>query len=258
MAWSCIIAAGATIQMAVTIAAAVEAVRFVKNLLQAQRPNSATLTLATVQIVLDVINNFTADSLYLYRCYVIWNHRWKLIILPGLFMVSTLVVGLVGVPPVTGLSIAKPQVVYSLAVATNLVLTALTAGRLLWMSHATLCISPNNKIRARCNRAIRIVLESGALYCVGVIFLLVTASFNASEVYLIELGFGSQITVIIPTFTLVYVGLDVTVHKSHLENDLEAPRFQGTASRSVAVQRAQSTVLDFNHDGEDNKGGEYV
>ncbi|KAF7340730.1 hypothetical protein MSAN_02101300 [Mycena sanguinolenta] len=126
MAWSCVIAAGATMQLAVTLARAVEDARFVENLLHAEVPNSNHILL-TAQNVIGIINIFVADFLYLYRCYVIWDCRWKILILPGLLMVSTFVVGLVGAHATTGLSVTKPQIVFTLATATNLFFTTLTS-----------------------------------------------------------------------------------------------------------------------------------
>ncbi|KAF7340797.1 hypothetical protein MSAN_02108800 [Mycena sanguinolenta] len=248
MAWSCVIATGATTQMAVTIATAVEAAHLVENLLHAQASNYPTLILLKVQDIVGTINNFATDSLFveLCRCYVIWGCRYKILILPGILMVFTVVLGLVGANSSTGPSITKPQSVYGFAAATNLVLTALTAGRILWIRRTASFAGVNNSFRARCNRALGLILESGLIYCITAIFLVVTASLDAPEVYAVELGVVSQLLNTIPTFTLVYVGLDNTIHKSNLGNNPEAPLSRGTASRFVAAQRSQSTgVLDI-------------
>ncbi|KAF7340764.1 MYND-type domain-containing protein [Mycena sanguinolenta] len=259
MAWSCIIAAGGTAEMAVIVAAVIEAARFVEKLLHAQVSNAPVFALLQIQSMIVSMNNFATDSLYLYRCYLIWDYRWKILILPGLLMISTFVLGIVGVQSSRGLSVTKPQIVYALAAATNVVLTALTAGRLLWIRRTASGASVNTRFRARCNRALGIILESGVIYCIAVVSLLVAASFNAHEVYVIELGVVSQLLNIIPTFTLVYVGMDDTADKSHRENNPDAPRFRSTAFRSAAVQRSQFTgVLDIKYGGMESKGDEYV
>ncbi|KAF7340740.1 hypothetical protein MSAN_02102400 [Mycena sanguinolenta] len=92
MAWSCVIAAGGTAQMAVTLARAVKDARFVENLLHREVSNS-TPTLLIAECVIWVANIFVADFLYMYRCYVIWDCRWRILILPGLLMASTFVAG---------------------------------------------------------------------------------------------------------------------------------------------------------------------
>ncbi|KAJ7248835.1 hypothetical protein B0H12DRAFT_711264 [Mycena haematopus] len=90
MAWSCVIAAVATTQMAVAITQAVETARSVEHLLHGQVLNSPVLiAVKTAQIALVAMNNFVSDSLYLYRCYAIWGCRWKIVILPGLLLLST-------------------------------------------------------------------------------------------------------------------------------------------------------------------------
>ncbi|KAJ7812327.1 hypothetical protein B0H14DRAFT_2605861 [Mycena olivaceomarginata] len=63
------------------------------------------------------------------------------------------------------------------------------------------------------------LLESGAIYCVGIIFLLGSSSVKEFDAFLIGLSFLSQLLNIIPTFTLVYVGLTDTADKSHPESD---------------------------------------
>ncbi|KAF7340739.1 hypothetical protein MSAN_02102300 [Mycena sanguinolenta] len=123
MAWSCVIATVATAQMAVAIAQAVESARFFKASLRTQALDPLPVRLETAQFVLGAMNNFIIDSLYLYRCYVIWEYRWAILGLPGIFMLSTLVVTTL---IATGLVNMALQVPYSLVVATNLVLTALT------------------------------------------------------------------------------------------------------------------------------------
>ncbi|KAF7340765.1 hypothetical protein MSAN_02105100 [Mycena sanguinolenta] len=211
MAWSCVIAAIATVRIAVYISKAIESARIVEELVSMQVSNPTLfITLGTAQLVLTAVNNLAADSLYLYRCYVIWGHRWKILILPALFMFATIAVGVAALCAKTSLIGTKPQFMYGLVVVTNLVLTSLTAGRLLWIRRTTSSVDVTNKFRSRCNRAIGLVLESGAIYCAAVTLLLVTASFKDPEVYAIEVGFGSQLMNIIPTFTLVYVGLDDT------------------------------------------------
>ncbi|KAJ7248847.1 hypothetical protein B0H12DRAFT_1123006 [Mycena haematopus] len=211
MAWSCVVAAGATTQMAFTIFQAVETAHSVEHLLHAQESNPPVLAvLNTAQYVLMATNNFMTDSLYLYRCYVIWGCRWKILILPGLFMLSTFVLTVLSVASIG--RIVDAQFVYSLMMTTNLILTALTAGRLLWIRRTTSCVIVENMFRARCNRAIGMILESGAIYCIVMIVLLITVSRDApgvyTQLYSIELGFLSQLYNIIPTFTLVYVGLN--------------------------------------------------
>ncbi|KAF7340746.1 hypothetical protein MSAN_02103000 [Mycena sanguinolenta] len=64
MAWSCVIAAGGTTQLIVTIAQAVETAGLFANLLHAQVLNRHSTRLLTVQNTIGAMNMFARDSLY--------------------------------------------------------------------------------------------------------------------------------------------------------------------------------------------------
>ncbi|KAJ7888655.1 hypothetical protein B0H14DRAFT_2693336 [Mycena olivaceomarginata] len=241
LAASCVIAVVATTDVALAIAQSILTVRSVQQLLHAQVIGHPRLvkTLQTAQLSLGVINLLVTDSLFLYRCYVIWGYQWKVLILPAVFILTTFVVGIWASQAHDA---AKAQIVYSLSMATHLVLTALTAGRILWIRHATSCVGVDSTLRVRCNRAIGLILESGAIYCVAIIVLLFSLSVKDFEAFAIELGFTSQLLNIIPTFTLVYVGLADTTGKSHPESDRKIS--------SPAVRPWQPTsVLDIKPQG---------
>ncbi|KAJ7882470.1 hypothetical protein B0H13DRAFT_1890896 [Mycena leptocephala] len=95
-------------------------------------------------------------------------------------MLSTFGMGIVGATVFDGAA-GMTQITFGLAAATNLVLAALTGK-----------------------------LESGAIYCIGAIFLIITVSLHDSEIYGIGIGITQQLMNVIPTFTLVYVGLKNT------------------------------------------------
>ncbi|KAJ7888631.1 hypothetical protein B0H14DRAFT_2693203 [Mycena olivaceomarginata] len=231
LAASCVIAVVATTQMALIIAQAILTARSVQQLLHAQVIDHPRLvkTLQTAQLSLGVINK------WLYRCYVIWGYQWKVVILPAMFILTTFVVG-IWASQTRG--VAKAQIVYSLWMATNLVLTALTAGRILWTRHATSYDRVDSTLR------VRLILESGAIYCVGITVLLFSVSVKDVEVFAIGLGLTSQLLNIIPTFTLVYVGLADTAGKSHPESDRK------TSLPWAAVRLWQPTsVLDIKPQG---------
>jgi hypothetical protein len=119
------------------------------------------------------------------------------------------------------------RIIFVLAAATNLVLTALTgksvssnvniqlkarsAGRILWIRHAASHVGLDCTIRSRYNTTIGLMydyifyclispdmtsrLESGAIYCLAVIFLVVAVSLNDLEFYYIGLGIAEQLIV---------------------------------------------------------------
>jgi hypothetical protein len=117
-------------------------------------------------------------------------------------------------------------------------------------------------------------LESGAIYCLAAIFLVVTVSLNDPGIYDIGSGIAQQLIVspgsfrmsglsslpipqnIIPTFTLVYVGMKKTDY-SHSTADTD--QIPHTSSRSTAVPSSQPCeVLDIKPQSAEEKAGEYV
>jgi len=176
--------------------------------------------------------------------------------LPALLMLLTFAVGIL--PP--GTAVSDVRIPFGLGAATNLVLTALTAGRILWIRHATLQVALDSKFRSRCNRAIGLILESGAVYCIAAIFLVISASLNR-EIYSVGYGIGQQVLNIIPTFTLVYVGLNDTVANSASGSSGKALADQYTPSRLVArtVQPSGRVVVsDIKKEVTEEKGVERV
>ncbi|KAF7333335.1 hypothetical protein MVEN_02348800 [Mycena venus] len=222
---SCLMAIVGSTQMALDLAMTVEAARLHQEVVHTPVSNEHGLIMLPLLMTLPVLgtarnltmlmNNFITDLFFLYRCYVIWEFSKEPIILPVLLMLSTLVMGILYCAPRTGFR--ELRVPYILGAATNLVLTVSTAGRILWIrceaSHVTL----DNTFRSRYNRAIGVILESGALYCLTVIFVLIGDSLNI-EIFHIGYGIGQQLLNIIPTFTLVYIGLTKSGNNLRIES----------------------------------------
>ncbi|KAJ7882451.1 hypothetical protein B0H13DRAFT_2344658 [Mycena leptocephala] len=128
-----------------------------------------------------------AQTAVLYRCYVIWGFRRKVVIVPTLLMLSTFFMGILG----TFTDVVTRQMIVSLAAATNLVLTALTGN---WSD----IMDP-----ARYNTAIKLIIESGAIYCITAIFLVITAALYDEEIYNAGSGIAQQLIVSPGHFSLI-------------------------------------------------------
>ncbi|KAF7333326.1 hypothetical protein MVEN_02347900 [Mycena venus] len=216
---SCIMAVVSSAQMALDVAINVAEARLLQQIVHLQISEhslmtvplwtSTLLVLQTAQRIIFAMNNFLTDAFFLYRCYIIWGFQKKPLILPGLLMLATLVMGIFSFTARNADTAADSRISYSLAVATNLVLTALTAGRILWIRREASHVLVENAFRSRYNRAIGVILESGMIYCLAVIFLVIGDSLNV-EILSIGFGIAQQLLNIIPTFTLVYIGLSNT------------------------------------------------
>ncbi|KAJ6478285.1 hypothetical protein C8R45DRAFT_1006953 [Mycena sanguinolenta] len=259
IAASCVMAVVATTQMAVNIAGTVITAHFVQQLVHVKvlnRPQSVR-TLETVENVLLAINNVVTDLFFMYRCYVIWGCQRKVLIPPTLLMLATLLASILASRTT---SITNAQIPFCLAAATNLVLTALTAGRILWILRQSSHVGRDNTYRRRYNRAIGIILESGAIYCIAALFLLIAASQDNMDIFTVGFAVEQQLLIIIPTFTLVYVGLKDTVERP---TGTTGQAFVSQDSPSLLATRAvrpypPSQVLDIKPQGTEEKDSESV
>ncbi|KAF7340761.1 hypothetical protein MSAN_02104700 [Mycena sanguinolenta] len=212
----------ALMQIAVGVAQIALATRFLQESVRhaASNPPQSMQTLQAVSNELLTINVAATDIFFMYRCYVVWGYQRKVLILPTLLMLATL-----GTATIGSLSCEIPAAVIPCgpATATNIVLTTLTAGRILWVSRQPAPLGLSETNQSCYKRAIRIILESGALYCVATIFLLIAASKNSLQAFDVGYAMGQQAVAssqnIIPTFTLVYVGLQGTADGLQIGSD---------------------------------------
>ncbi|KAJ7797967.1 hypothetical protein B0H13DRAFT_1933897 [Mycena leptocephala] len=206
-----------TAQMTVTIARSVLEARFVQQVVLSQLLNEDKALSEFSVLSLRTIRDFT---LFINR--LIWTlvvsllrdmgSQRKILLVPALLILSTFVVGIV-VSAAAKFSISTLQITLSMSVATNLALTALTGK-----------------------------LESGAIYCITAIFLVITASLYEEGIFAIGLSIAQQLINIIPTFTLVYVGLNNTDYSQPKEHAHQVP----STSRSAVVRPCQPCeVLDI-------------
>ncbi|KAJ7907409.1 hypothetical protein B0H13DRAFT_1879667 [Mycena leptocephala] len=214
VAASCVMAALGTIQVAVTIAMAVAIVRSVRQVLCGQILDQPEfpLQLAAIQDIAAVINVWVNPDLpwskfletaaanrwpdpkfQFYRCYVIWGSQKKVLVLPGALILSTTVMAILGMRGFVDLRIG-----FGLTVATNLALTCLIAS----------IFGLGKTLRERYNRAMGLILESGAIYCIGAIAMIVTFNDPTGREFIIAAGVAAQLMNVIPTFTLAYIGLN--------------------------------------------------
>ncbi|KAJ7708081.1 hypothetical protein B0H17DRAFT_1031665 [Mycena rosella] len=163
--------------------------------------------LIRMQNVVFSFNNLVTDALFLYRCYVIWGSQLKIIILPGVFTLSTFATACMSTFSIK----SESRTPYIIALVTNLVLMALTAGRIWWIRREAFHAGLDDTIRSRYRTAIAIILESGALYSVCAILLAVTWSIESPMAYDITFGFSLQALNIVPTLTIVRIGLGHTI-----------------------------------------------
>ncbi|KAJ7463167.1 hypothetical protein FB451DRAFT_463347 [Mycena latifolia] len=186
-------------------------------------PSSLTATerlywaLVLTQDVVLVTNSVVTDGLLIYRCYLVWGRpRKALLVLPVLLILGTLGTGYMTSYDQDSPSDEyhlDPRIVFGLNLVTNFVTMALTAARIWWVTRTQRAVLGSD-FTPRYNAAIAIILESGAIYCAGLIFQVVGLSVQGSKlisppVYLSH-GTIGQLVNIVPTLIVVRVGLGHT------------------------------------------------
>ncbi|KAJ6529449.1 hypothetical protein DFH09DRAFT_1185129 [Mycena vulgaris] len=199
--------------------------RMVYLLVQGSSAESARLlylyqSLALTQDIVLAINNLVTDSLLLYRCYVIWGSRKRILLVPGILILATMILGFIsGLGYYRLISLAvdiDPRVPFTMATTTNILLMCLTAGRIWYIGRQAQTVT-GQRFRQRYDTAVAIILESGLLYCLCAIIYVISASLNSGSASamifngvawgLFQLGVVSCFSNIVPTLILVRVGL---------------------------------------------------
>ncbi|KAJ7699095.1 hypothetical protein B0H16DRAFT_1644279 [Mycena metata] len=166
------------------------------------------------------VNVFITDSVFLYRCYLVWGYRVKPVLLPGILILATIAMAIVSLVEGSSssdfvllggrLQIMATTTAYGLGLAANVLLMALTAGRIWWMRRTIANIPGlHSSIDTRFSAVISIILESGSIYCFSAFLLAITLTTvgSSNNFYSVLVGIAYQAVNIAPTLTVVRVGL---------------------------------------------------
>ncbi|KAJ7432405.1 hypothetical protein FB451DRAFT_1573155 [Mycena latifolia] len=149
-----------------------------------------------------VTNNFVADSLFTYRCFVVWGRDGRVVAVP-MFMILT----------TTGQTLATrllPPHPYK----------PLT-GRIWWIRRDASVLAASAQWACRYDTVIAIILESGAIYCFSVVLYVIVVSVLNPEKFspLVNVALGAvpQIMNIAPALIVVRTGLGYNVDNAATE-----------------------------------------
>ncbi|KAJ7468055.1 hypothetical protein FB451DRAFT_1369109, partial [Mycena latifolia] len=204
------------LSMVVSVLTARIMIQFNKELVEGSADLSHLKLYVALQLtssMLLVTNNLVADLVFLYRCYIIWGSKKSVLLVPGLSMLATLVVGCISSIGWYSPNL-DPRIPYIMAVGTNVLFICLTAGRIWYKRHEAHIVNCTT-FRKRYETVITMILESGALYCLSMILQVISLSFVnniESSTGAILGGFTnglvSQAVNIVPTLILVRAGMD--------------------------------------------------
>ncbi|KAJ7829308.1 hypothetical protein B0H14DRAFT_3465819 [Mycena olivaceomarginata] len=123
-----------------------------------------------------VANNILTDGLFLHRCYVIWGRNMKVVIIPALSLIVAAVIGFIGASTpdeVDDLDNHEFRLTFGMIILTNLMLMALTAGRIWWIRRDVVSALEPSTTRVY-GTIIAMILESGAIYCISILLYLIS------------------------------------------------------------------------------------
>ncbi|KAJ7213045.1 hypothetical protein GGX14DRAFT_446149 [Mycena pura] len=170
-------------------------------------------------------NNVVADGLLIYRCYSIWNKNIYVVLVPIIMLIITSILGWDILLPFTPF--------FALTLATNVIVTVLTAGRIWW-----LCRKAQNYLQTDLQRrylsAISILVESGVAYSAAVLAYLIFGAFESTNIMQEPIWEAlAQLVGIVPTLIIVRVGMGVSVQS-----------FEPTAKAATSALTASETVTN--------------
>ncbi|KAJ7436045.1 hypothetical protein FB451DRAFT_1571223 [Mycena latifolia] len=192
--------------------------------------------------------SFVADSLFTYRCFVVWGRDGRVVAVPMFMILTTTVLGYfcaynsdyARLGPYIDFRAA-----FLLSVVTNLVLMALTAGRIWWIRRDASVLAASAQWARRYETVIAIILESGAIYCFSVVLYVIVVSVLNPEKFspLVNVARGAvpQIMNIAPALIVVRTGLGYNVDNAATEprtRPSPPPTPGRSLSTSVIVIRA--------------------
>ncbi|KAJ7671267.1 hypothetical protein DFH06DRAFT_112681 [Mycena polygramma] len=201
-------------------------------------------------MALYVTNNIVADSLVIYRCYVIWGFSLKIVAAPAIMLFSTSICGYAAVYNFTktgpGENVFASRLadwgtaVFSLSLSTNIVVTCLIAGRIYWIARKTSRLLGTKHSR-KYHNALAIIVESGAIYAMSLLTLLVLYCLKSGVQY-IMFDVQAQIMGIVPTMIIVRVGLGASTQDTMMGASNARVPPSATTARLALNRAAHSEV----------------
>ncbi|KAJ7351518.1 hypothetical protein DFH08DRAFT_957827 [Mycena albidolilacea] len=189
------------------------------SVIDADDPSSMVFRLNFAANVIYVTSNVIADSIFIFRCYAIWNFDRRITILPILSTAVFCVVGFFD----SNRSIVVSRSMFNAAVGTSVfttfMLMGLSAGRILWLAWTAKQVL-GRTMTTRYRTVCVMILESGAVYCAGGIIYIILALHQPSDEP-IGSDFARKNGAILGQ--LVGIAPTIIAVRAGLEKDVEVP-----------------------------------
>jgi len=215
------------------------------------------------QAFIEVANCILADSVLIWRVWVVWGRNYWIVAMPISLLVGETITGSLfayafhATP--TDLNILQGDVLRfappaaAFVLCTNVLCTSLIAGRIWYMQRRINAImvsnhgSANNVYRS----AILLVAESGLIYSSSWLVILTMFSSNTNGLFIV-FDILSQLSGIIPTMIILLAHLNLIMgSKEHeeyvttLNNRLPARRQRNNRDQSIGISTVEVTTTDL-------------
>ncbi|TFK36314.1 hypothetical protein BDQ12DRAFT_725346 [Crucibulum laeve] len=200
------------------------------------------------KFVIFVANNFIADVLLLYRCYVVWGRRREFLYLSIILLLIDIVFGLIGLIEKNSVFLLitsnDSNPVYTwVIVAINITITAVTAGRIYWVARTIEPTTGRKHVRVY-KVAVAILIESGLVYSTSVAVFAVSSNLFQ---FLISGAFCFRLVAIMPTLMTVQVhlGRTVDVDGRGISTGANVQRHSGNQRPAVITNDMNASDIHF-------------
>ncbi|KAK0215595.1 hypothetical protein IW262DRAFT_1299841 [Armillaria fumosa] len=220
---------------------------------RARYDSSGFVGLSIIATTATALNLLIADCTIIWRCWVVWAHDWRVMILPIFFVVGEIVCGGIGVvyqflvsqDDETGIMWALATMATTLG--TNILCTALIVGRILYVARGQHGIIGG--IRTY-RGVLEIVVESAALYSITFVVLMILYALG-SDAYIYPLLLCYPITAIAPTLIVLRVTLGQARPEESSQETQSSLYFQ-TSRRSTietVMEEGEEDTMQGNPEG---------
>jgi len=162
------------------------------------------------------VNIFIADCLFIWRCWVVWEKRWVVVVLPILGTIAGQVLNILGIigsvelslelaptqVPISFANLATPY--FGISLATSLITTSLIALRIFMIQREMRGVGM--RAQGSYSKILEILIESAALYSINLLVFVILLSRLLIQLEYPE-AMMSQISGIAPTLIICRVAL---------------------------------------------------
>ncbi|EEB92259.1 hypothetical protein MPER_09261 [Moniliophthora perniciosa FA553] len=195
-----------------------------------------------------------ADTLVIYRLYIVWGHNWRITVGPIILLLASSSSGYIAIWEITrvasdGTIFAKrvadgAMALFALSMGTNIIVTALIAGRIWYIGHRT-SKHLGKQHGAKYSRALAMIVESGALYSASLLILLILFAMK-NDAQIILFNSTSQIVEIAPTLIIVRIGLGLSSPDQTMATfQLRNPVADSASTRHSEVARSNTIPMQI-------------